>query len=144
MESLRKVSSEQIPELVLCERCGAGERRWDRINGKACCPNCQELLAVGEAPPLVEKTAANPCTVCDRVGTVSFHTFPLKANEAIEMHLCGEHLRSLLARRLGPGAYHQLRRRLAGLGISVEDVFLLHGAFYDSQGHALQPAIESL
>lgn len=143
MDSLRIASSESVPAMVLCDRCGAGERRWDRINGKAYCPNCQELLAVGEAPPLVEKVVKNRCAVCDKLGTVCFQTYPLKGNDPVEMDLCGEHIRGLLARRLGPGAFHQLRRRLSGCGISVEDVFLLHGAFYDSQGHALQPAIET-
>jgi hypothetical protein len=43
---------------------------------------------------------------------------------------------------LGPYAFNQLRRQLATLGLGVEDLFLLHGAFYDSQGRALQPAVE--
>jgi hypothetical protein len=29
------------------------------------------------------------------------------------------------------------------VGLSADHVFLLHGAFYDGQGRALQPAIES-
>ena len=47
----------------------------------------------------------------------------------------------LIGRRLGPFAYHQLRRQLAALGLDADDVFLLHDTFYDVQGRALQPAV---
>jgi hypothetical protein len=102
------------------------------------------LLAVGEGPPLVERTQKNRCAVCDQVGTVCFQSFPLQAASAVEMDLCPEHLRGLVGRKLGPHAFHQLRRKLLAVGVRVEDIFLLHGAFYDSQGQALQPAIESI
>jgi hypothetical protein len=59
------------------------------------------------------------------------------------MDLCPEHLRSLLARRLGPYAFNQIRRQLQAAGFDVEDLFLLHGAFYDAQGRALHPAYEN-
>jgi hypothetical protein len=35
-----------------------------------------------------------------------------------------------------------MRRQLRAVGVSVEDVFLLHSAFYDLNGRALQPATE--
>ena len=70
-------------------------------------------------------------------------TFPLQSTTPVEMDLCPEHLRALLGRRLGPYAFHQIRRRLHLLGLGVELIFLLHEAFYDEQGRALQPALES-
>jgi hypothetical protein len=100
------------------------------------------MLAVGEGEPLVERTQNRRCAVCSKVGTVCFQTFPLQAHDPVEIDLCPEHLRALLGRRLGPYAFHQLRRQLTALGLGVEDLFLLHGAFYDGQGRALQPALE--
>ena len=58
------------------------------------------------------------------------------------MDLCAKHLRGFLGRKLGGYAYTQLRRQLAAVGIDVHDVFLLHEAFYDAQGRALQPTAE--
>jgi len=58
------------------------------------------------------------------------------------MDICGEHLRGLLARRLGPFAYHQLKHMLRTVRLEPEDIFLLHGAFYDREGRALRPACE--
>jgi hypothetical protein len=56
------------------------------------------------------------------------------------MDLCPEHLRALIGRRLSPAAFHQLRRQLFTLGLDPEAIFLMHGAFYDQGGQALQPA----
>ena len=67
--------------------------------------------------------------------------FPLHLGRAVEMDLCPEHLRGLLGRRLGAHAFQQLRQ-LAKVGVKVENVFLLHEAFYDRSGLALQPARE--
>jgi hypothetical protein len=36
-----------------------------------------------------------------------------------------------------------LRRQLRVLGLEAAEVFLLHEAFYDEFGHALQPAVEA-
>ncbi len=142
MDSLRLAPSESVPGTIACCRCGSAERKWDRIAAKAYCPECQEALVLGLAPPLSERTERNHCAVCAKAGTVSYLTFPLQAATAIEMDLCAEHLRALLGRRLGPYAFHQLRRRLHMLGLGVELIFLLHDAFYDEYGHALQPATE--
>jgi hypothetical protein len=60
----------------------------------------------------------------------------------VEIELCPEHIRALVARRLGPHAFEQLRRQLQVLGLEVAEVFLLHEAFYDPMGRALQPALE--
>jgi hypothetical protein len=70
-------------------------------------------------------------------------SFPLQQRDAVAINLCPEHLRGLIGRRLGPYAFHQLRRQLKRVGIGSEHVFLLHRAFYDSQGRALQPALEA-
>jgi hypothetical protein len=97
---------------------------------------------LGEADPLVERTEQALCAVCGRGGTVRYLTFPLQSGTAVEMDLCAQHLRALLARSLKPAAYHQLRRQLAALGLEAGDIFLLHDAFYDAQGQALQPAVD--
>jgi hypothetical protein len=142
MNTLRVVSADSIPQPLACCRCGRGERCWDRIAGKAYCPSCQEMLALGEGPPLIEKAEKKRCVICNKLGTVSFHSFPLQTQTAVVIDLCSEHLRALIARRLGPYAFNQLRRQLRQVGLGVEHLFLLHGAFYDAQGRALQPASE--
>jgi hypothetical protein len=91
---------------------------------------------------MTERTAKKPCAACGKIGTVCYLTYPLQTSTPVEMDLCPEHLRALLGRRLGPYAFHQLRRRLHLLGLGVELIFLLHDAFYDEQGRALQPATE--
>src|SRR5262249_15291458 len=142
MDSLRVVPSDSISPYLPCCRCGRTDRNWDRIAGKAYCPNCQEMLAIGEGPPLVEKTEKQPFTSCNRLGTVCFQSSPLQFDGAVAIDVCPEHLRGLVGRRLGPYAFNQLRRQLKHVGLGVEHLFLLHGAFYDQQGRALQPADE--
>ena len=141
MDNPRDPSSQEAQNQPCC-RCRRAERKWDRIVGKAYCPNCQEMLAVGEGEPLIERTEKRRCSICNRLGTVCFQTFPLQAERPIAIDLCSEHLRSLLGRRLGPYAFHQLRRQLRQVGVTVDSVFLLHGAFYDNHGRALHPAVE--
>lgn len=142
--SIRLVQTAELQSALACSRCAHEGERWDRIAGKQYCPQCQESLAGGEAQPLVVKTDPNPCAVCGHRGGVCFQTFPLEAESAVEMDLCSEHLRSLLSRRLGPYGYHQLQRQLRSLGIDPSEVFLLHEAFYDRHGRALQPVQEVL
>jgi hypothetical protein len=142
MDSLRVAPQESVPSTIGCCRCLEANHRWDRIAGQAYCPNCQELLAQGEAAPLILATEKKTCAVCNHPGTVCFLTFPLQAAAPVEMDLCPDHLRALLGRRLSPPAFHQLRGKLAALGHEAEDIFLLHGAFYDSQGHAFLPALD--
>jgi hypothetical protein len=141
MDNLHIASRDSVPAIVHCCQCQEVNRRWDRIAGKAYCPNCQEQLAQGEGPPLVLRTEKKPCAVCDRAGTVSFLSFPLQAADAVEMELCPKHLRALVGRALEPAAFQQLRRKLHALGVQVEEIFLLHGAFYDADGHAFMPAL---
>jgi hypothetical protein len=107
------------------------------------CPECQEALILGLAAPIIEPAQRNACAACNRSGTVQYLTFPLKSSTPIEIDLCPEHIRGLLGRRLRPYAFHQLRRRLFALGLRVGRIFLLHNAFYDNVGRALQPAEEA-
>src|SRR5262249_23002455 len=141
MASLR-LASHRVPSCLPCCRCRSTGQRWDLIAGKPYCPNCQEALALGEAPPLRERTHSAHCSICDRAGSVRFHTFPLQAATPVEIDLCPEHLRGLLGRRLSPQAFQRLDCQLSALGLRVEEIFLLHDAFYDLQGRALQPAGE--
>jgi hypothetical protein len=141
MDNVRIASAEGVAAAPGCCRCAEVNKRWDRIAGQPYCPNCQEMLVQGEADPLVVKTDKKRCAVCDRLGTVCYLTYPLQAPAPVEIELCPEHLRALVGRCLVPHAFEQLRRRLHGLGIGVEDIFLLHGAFYDSNGHASMPAV---
>jgi hypothetical protein len=139
MDRLRLAPLAGSASRVNCCRCAVGEQNWDRIGGQAYCANCQEELAQGVAAALVVRTEASRCLVCARRGTVRYLTQPLHAPAAVEMDLCGEHLRGLLGRSLGPYAYHQLRRQLRTLNVGTEDIFLLHSEFYDLQGRALRP-----
>jgi hypothetical protein len=142
MNSVRLASAETAHSSSPCCRCAQAHERWDTILGQPFCPNCEELLIVGEAEPLVLHTEGKRCAVCGHRGTVCFVTYPLHASTPVEMDLCGLHLRALLGRGLRPAAYQQLRRQLGALGLRSENIFLLHEAFYDDRGRALQPALE--
>lgn len=138
MDSVRRVAL-GAPEQEPCSRCQALGCYWDRLAGKPCCPDCEEMLAAGEGPPMVARTVPGRCAVCSRQGVVPYFTFPLHTSGIVEIDLCSEHFRALLARRLGTYAFGQLRRRLQTGGLSAEQIFLLHEVFYDAQGRALQP-----
>ena len=142
MDSLRLAPADSVFPRIACCRCGDDHRPWDRIAGKTFCPNCLELLALGESDPLIERSDRRRCAVCHHLGTLRYLTFPLHSRRPVEIDLCAEHLRGLVARRLGPHAYEQLRRQLAALDLHPAEVFLLHDAFYDTNGRALQPAGE--
>jgi hypothetical protein len=143
MESLRLAPELRSSAYLPCVRCSKTDRNWDRIAGKAYCPDCQESMVLGQGAPFKERTEKHLCAVCHRAGTVRYLTFPLQAEVPVEIDLCPEHLRALLGRRLGSFAFHQIRRRLHLLGLGVELIFLLHEAFYDDKGHALHPAVVS-
>jgi hypothetical protein len=142
MDNLRRIGADGYSSPVPCSRCAQSRQRWDRIAGKAYCPDCLEALAQGDGEPLVERSSMKSCAICDKAGTLCYLTFPLRAPTPVEMDLCAEHLRSLVGRRLKPTAFRQLSRRLSTLGLTSEEIFLLHDAFYDRQGRALQPASE--
>jgi hypothetical protein len=80
--------------------------------------------------------------VCHHQGTVRYVTFPLHSRRPVEIELCAEHIRAMVGRRLGPHAFEQLRRQLSNLSLDASEIFLLHDAFYDAEGRALQPALE--
>lgn len=141
MDTLRRIPRKHLPVAETCSLCAEARQRWDRIAGKPYCPNCEEDLVLGIAAPLCERTEPRPCAICARTGTVPYLTFPLGGTSPIEMDLCPEHLRTLLGRCLTPPAFGKLRRRLHTIGLDVEQVFLLHDAFYDPEGQALQPAL---
>lgn len=142
MDCVRLTPADSVFPRIPCCRCADATRPWDRICGKTYCPNCLESLALGEGRPISERTDRRRCAVCNHVGTVRFMTFPLHSRRPVEMDMCGEHLRDLLGRCLGPHAFEQLRRQLYSLGLETTEIFLLHDAFYDENGHALQPASE--
>jgi hypothetical protein len=142
MAGVRKISPITMSTFLPCSRCQATGCHWDKIAGTPICPDCQESLAQGCGEPLIAKTEKKPCNICGRIGILRVHTFPLVPRTRIEMELCAEHFRSLISRRLNPRAYQSLRGQLTALGVEVEQVFLLHGAFYDNYGRALQPARE--
>jgi hypothetical protein len=142
MTTVRLAASDSVTTMTPCSQCAQADARWDQIFGQAYCPSCEEQLIQGEGEPVVLHTERHRCAICAGLGTVRYVTFPLNAGRPVEMDLCAAHLRALLARNLGPSAFHQLRRQLRSLGLDVGEIFLLHEAFYDSQGCALQPAIE--
>jgi hypothetical protein len=142
MERLRVLAGTKMPGMAECSRCATGHRHWDRVGGKPICPNCQEAMIQGEAAPLIERAEPRRCVVCGKIGTIRFLTYPINAAQPIELDICGEHLQALVGRRLGPFAYHQLRRQLRNVQLHPEDVFLLHSAFYNLEGKALRPAVE--
>src|SRR5437867_2990821 len=91
LDSIRMASAGNVPIWKPCGRCGETAHGWDRINGKAYCPACEESILQGDDEPLVESTRRRKCTVCHCVGTVALHTFPLQSNQALEMDLCPSH-----------------------------------------------------
>lgn len=141
MSGLRVLGKGPTPEAACC-RCKAVGCPWDQIAGKSICPDCQEGLLLGVAPPLQEPVERKPCALCYRVGVLRYVTFPLGNQQAVEMDLCGGHLQDLLARRLDAATLQQLENMLNMIGLSCRQLFLLHEAFYDEQGHSLQPIPE--
>jgi hypothetical protein len=97
---------------------------------------------MGEGNALIERTERKQCIICSRVGTIRFLTYPLRTKAPVEIDVCAEHLRALIGRNLRPQAYRHLCRRLAQLHLSSGEIFLLHDAFYDKTGRALQPAVD--
>jgi hypothetical protein len=139
MEGLRLLAPDGTTQLTPCHRCQAAGCPWDRISGKAICPDCQEQLILGEGAPLVERVEKRTCSICSKAGTLRYVTFPLRGPQAVEIDLCGCHVQALLGRRLDKFALKQLGRQLKAIGLKAEQLFLLHEAFYDEKGRALQP-----
>jgi len=142
MECVRRAPVDSIFPRLPCGRCGDPARFWDRVGGKTYCPGCLEGVISGLAEPIRERADRRRCAVCHYPVTLRYLTFPLQSRRPVELDLCGEHLRALVARRLGPHAFTQLHRQLQGLGLHAGLIFLLHDAFYDGNGRALQPIAE--
>jgi hypothetical protein len=144
MAGLRIVAGMEVMPTTPCNRCQADGCPWDRIGDKPICPDCQEKVAQGEEPALVEKVDfTHSCAICEHTGTVRYLTYPLHLKEPLEIHLCGEHLKALLYRRLDRSAFQHLVERLDSLGLTTQQIFLLHNAFYDAVGRQLQPVTET-
>lgn len=142
MEGLRVVTASGHSTVAACSRCEATGCPWDRIGDQPICPDCQEQLALGEGQPLVERLIPNRCLICQQIGTVRYLTYPLHSRDPLAIDLCTGHFHDYMGRRLDRYAYRTLSRGLQALGLSVKQVFLLHEAFYDERGHAIQPVPE--
>jgi hypothetical protein len=138
MGGFRTLTAEETGSPPRCERCHATGCSWDRIGGRAICPDCQELLILGEGEPLRLSPEQHLCAACAAPGTVSFITVPLQS-KALAIDLCPLHLRGLLRRGLEREAFLALRRQLSSIGLTPDRIFLLHEAFYDETGRALRP-----
>ena len=139
MDDVREVAAETPAAPVPCVHCRATGSTWDRVAGLPFCPDCQERLAHGETEALRLRAAPRPCAVCRHPGSVPFRTHPLRAAAPVEFDLCAVHFRALFRRGLDHAAFHHLVRKLRRVGVTPGQVFLLHEAFYDRHGRALQP-----
>jgi hypothetical protein len=126
-----------------CFQCCDHSRAWDRIAGTTMCPNCQEKLAAGEAQYFRLPVQKRICAACSHEGVVLYMTWTKKEEtyQAIEIDLCGRHVKDMIGRCLDSDAFRDLEGQLNQLGVDVSQVFLLHGAFYDGAGQALQPVV---
>jgi hypothetical protein len=137
MDGLRTLTDDaNAPHL--CSRCRATGCPWDRIGGVSICPDCQEMMIRGEGEPLRLPSEDRRCSACGTGGTVPFVTVPLRSRPVV-IDLCQAHLRALLMRELDPDTFLELARQLQALGLVPGRIFLLHEAFYDPRGRALQP-----
>src|ERR1700676_1122656 len=98
MDGLRQIREQGVPPIEPCGRCQASGCPWDRIGGTPMCPDCQEALDHGEAPPLRERVEKRPCAVCQQTGTLRYLTYPLHLVHPIEIDLCAGHFQALLGR----------------------------------------------
>jgi hypothetical protein len=140
--TVRWLRSEGPVGLEACSRCQAQGCPWDRLAGHAVCPDCQQLILLGQSEPLRLERRPGTCSVCRVTGVVSFQTVPLRSARLLEIDVCPEHLEGLLGRRLTPRALQRLADRLGELGLTSKQIFLLHESFYDLRGRALQPVPE--
>ena|ERR1700722_17112078 len=138
MDGLRTLTANEAAAPTVCGRCCATGCPWDRIGGTSVCPDCQETLVRGEGEPLRLPLDERHCAACGSVGTLLFVTVPLRSR-AVAIDLCPTHLRALLGRALERSAFLELARQLHAAELTPGRIFLLHEAFYDRQGQALQP-----
>lgn len=126
-----------------CMRCEDASRSWDRIGNGIYCPQCIEDILQGVHPYIKAEVEQLRCAICHHLGTVPYTTQPLSLPTQVRIDLCGDHLRALLRRSLGPHAFGILQDKLSVVQIPRGHVFLLHEAFYSNQGEALQPIVDS-
>jgi hypothetical protein len=138
MAGVRSLPPEEAATPSHCSRCGATGCVWDQIGGVAICPDCQETLICGEGEPIQFRLDRRACAACESSGTVAFVTVPLRAG-ALRIDLCPAHLRALLGRGLHRRDFLEICRQLQSAGLTPGQIFLLHEAFYDPHGKALQP-----
>lgn len=139
---VRWLCSEGPIRLEACSRCGAQGCPWDRLAGQAVCPDCQQLILLGQTEPLRLPRRKGVCSICKTTGIVPFQTVPLRCARLLEIDICLEHLEAMLGRRLPPRAIQRLAGHLGELGLTSKQIFLLHESFYDPRGRALQPVPE--
>ncbi len=136
-----------------CSRCDAADLPWDAINDLLYCPPCFETIMMGMADRIRIPAVHARCAVCDvldpqegqsdaRKKTARFRTVLLRTGRELNMDVCDDHLRKLLARNLDTKEFMALRALLDDINLSVQDVFLLHAPFYDYKGWPLQPIEE--
>jgi hypothetical protein len=126
-----------------CSRCDNNGHYWDRIAGRVYCHNCLEDIAAGMTHHIAEPSEPRKCaakTSTCSFGTLRFFTYLLGTQTPIEIDLCGKHLRELISRDM-VYAHHVLRTELAKFQIDIEQIFLLHGAFYDARKGPLLPVV---
>ena len=123
--------------------------RWGMIG-------CGDVAEVKSGPGFYKARNSELRAVMRRNGDLAHHTSPNVDVAAIQLDdlamECDDSLQYLLAflmlrvcvilRRLNARAFQNLRGQLQDLGLKAEQVFLLHEAFYDRHGRALQPARE--
>ena len=97
MECVRLAPAESVFPKLPCCRCHDPARLWDRVGGKTFCPGCLEAIIAGDADPLSVRADRRRCAVCHHAATLRYLTFPLQSRRPVELDLCGEHLRCLLA-----------------------------------------------
>lgn len=139
MEGVRLLTCTGAVPKTACIRCQATGCPWDLIGGKPMCPDCQEQMILGTTAPVVERVDRRPCVICNHQGTLRYVTHPLHDSRAVELDLCSLHYQAMLGRRLDHYAIKQMGRLLQPHGLKVQQLFLLHEAFYDDKGRALQP-----
>jgi hypothetical protein len=138
--SIRTITESTLLQPSDCAMCSdAPKKPWDRIDQVPYCMDCIENLMLGTAVPIKAQIEKYRCDICYRMGSVDFQTIPLHKNFGLIMHLCSVHLYDLLSRNLSEINFKYLRAQLKNFSVNVQEIFFLHGAFYDQDGRAIQP-----
>ncbi len=138
-----------------CDVCKSTGCPWDRLgydprtgDWKTICPDCQQEAVVSGTHARFHLVWGH-CVCCDDPFTgcrggfprkvTPVLTFPLHTKRVLRLEFCAAHFHEFVGRRLGSWRLIILHRRLHWLGVCPRRVFLLHEAFYDHAGKALQP-----